>query len=682
MKNDTMGNLKNTSPDKQLRSIIAQFDVITRKPFAIYVILAVIVILGFFIPFIALAASLVFSYKIMTRVLSKKLFDSNFFVFAVSIFFYMLILQGIVLISWLFSHNFPLSVCGPLTLPILIVLSRLAPKIQKKKLSSIVRKREKYFAVDVVPVIVCIVAFLLVVVLPIVHSGSTGPSSAIVLINRVIDDPNHLGLLNDRLNFDRGIILNSDAESHTESEGVSFYPAGWHSANAVIIKAFYPHISTGAESLIAYAITKVFWFLFLVYIFVRTILGLYRFYSKEIPSLAIQIWITLASLLFTLWFLIDPFMDGFYSFIPQLIIVPLFVLSLIQLSTLRKGDSQNFLAALIVPAALCMGSAVTWMLLFPVFALTLLLCMFNVLHDWGIKKSLKDLVSNIPQYLLFYLLIITPVVVQLMTSGGTGGSVSLIQGLLLPGPIQTYPTTFYDFIFVGLALFIVFTIKTVKQNALKPILFYLLVIAGFCAALYILQIYKEQTALYYYFKSLSTFTIMAIILFIVGSSFALQWIESKTSRLFTILISIIIILLSVQFVFTKPLLLTYISGGRATSAVTNKEIFNMLTNRYSQKNYNNKEVVIFYPDNNPNLNEVAARLLSSNKPFTTCYSELKRASFSTKPALFSVQPILKFCSDANIKITYYVDADSAQNVGEIINAAHLNDRVVVKLIQP
>jgi hypothetical protein len=533
---------------------------------------------------------------------------------------------------------------------------------------------------DIVPLIVCFITFVVFMVFPIYHSGNTGPSGAMVLINRVIDDPNHLGMLNDKLQFNRGVITGSIAENHTNTKGVSFYPAGWHSANAVIIKAFYPSISTGTESLIAYAVTKVFWFMLLIFVFVRTVFSIFGIYSKEKPTGAVASWIGLASLLFVGWFLIDPFLDGFYSFIPQLIIVPFFILSLVHMSFLHKKDDDALLHSLIFPALLCMGSALSWLLLFPVFVIALVLSFFNMLRPWGTLKTLKRLVRKLPRYILIFLLALTPVIVQILTSKGTGGSVSFIQGILLPGPIQTYPIDFWTFVLFGVALFVVLAIRNAKTDRLQPLLAYLIVIGGFTAVLYALQLYKAQTLLYYYFKSLDALLIALSILCIVGFAFFIHWTQSKTSRTTALLLSLLLVLLSAQFVFTKPLIFSYIGGGRATTTSINKEIFTLLNTSYSQSSYFDKQVTIFYPNNNPNLNEVASRFLSINKPYGDCYDSVKGASFSVRPKNFSVDPIVKACADPEIKITYYVEEDSLAPMQQKINDSKLQNKVTLKLL--
>lgn len=645
------------------------------------ILIAGLLLLGFFVPIVGLIVSIIISYKLLLLLLSHKIFNSKLFVFIISIFFYTLVLQAVILLSWLLSNDFPLTLCGPLTSIILLGIYLLVrPTISKK----INRQKHEFTggkSKDVVPIIVCLLTFLVFVAFPIHHSGSNGISGATVLINRVIDDPNHLGILNDKLQFNRGVILNSSAESHTNTKGVSFYPAGWHSANAVIIKAFYPNLSTGSESLVAYAISKVFWFLFLVYVFVRSIFSLYGIYSKETLPLVVSIWIGLASLLFVGWFLIDPFLDGFYSFLPQLIIVPIFILSLTQMSLLNKNDGDGILNTLILPVLLCMGSALSWLLLFPVFIGAFLLYGLILLHQWGIAKTLKRHARKTIRYIPIALLAIAPIIVQIISSKGTGESVSFLQGILLPGPIQTYPTTFYEFIFLGLGIFIAFAIKAAKQDRLQPLLTYILAITAFTGLLYLIQLYASQATFYYYFKSLNAFTIAASILCILGFAYFIQWVTSKTSQITALILSCVLIFLSVQFVYAKPLMYLYMQGGRATTVSMNEEIFNTLQTNYSEAHYFNKEVTIYYPNANPNMNEVASRLLSTNKPYGTCYDSVKGASFSVRPKDFSVQPILEDCADPEIKITYYVEQDSLESMQQKINQHGLQERVFLKLIK-
>lgn len=644
-----------------------------------YYIFALAVVLGFIVPLFAFVISVVFSYKILIKLLNPKIFDSKFFVFAISIFFYVLILQAVVLTSWLFSNNFPLSLCGPLSLPVLIAIYH-SIKLRDNKGST--RQWRAVTTKDMMSIIVCMATLVLVVVLPIHHSGNNTPSGLMVLINQSFDDSSHIGLLNDRLQFNRGVILNSDAEGHTRSKGVLFYPPGWHSANAVIIKSFYPNISTGYESVIAYIITKVFWFLFLVYIFVRTAFSLYGVFTKKRQTVAVTIWLTGGSLLFTGWFLKDSFEYGFYSFLPQLIIIPIFILSLIQIALLKWRGRDEMLRSLPLPLALCVGSALSWLLLFPVFVAALFLSICDLLLKWGFLKTIRRLVRQVPRYLFFFILIFMSIVAQMVILINSNQSISFIDGILMNGPAQIYPTTFYGFMFVGLLLFIVLAIRNNNTTQLKPILYYILTIVSFSALLYILQLYITQTNSYYYFKSLSAFTIVGAIGCTVGFALSLSWIERKMSHITSVVIALIFLLTSLQFVYTRPANFSYIKGERTLSNATNKEIFKLFKNSYTQANYYNKEVTIYYPaDNNPTLNEVASTILSSNKPYNMCYSSTKTASFTTPPSDFSILPILKYCKNYGYKITYYINQESFSSMQKTINEARLGNWVKLKLIK-
>jgi hypothetical protein len=518
-------------------------------------------------------------------------------------------------------------------------------------------------------------------VAPICNSGSTGKSDAILLVNQFIDDSTHIGLLNDRIHFNRGVITNSIAEGYTQSANTDSYPASWHSANAAIIKIFYPKISTGIETVIAYVITKIFWFIFLIYIFVRTIFCLYKIHTNKEPSSSIAIWIISASLLFTGWFLVDPFIYGFYNFIPQLIVIPIFILSLIQIATLQKEDRSNLSNSLILPLALCVSAALSWLLLSPIFIVVLLISLFDIFIKLGFINTTKCFIKRIPRYLFFYLLIIIPVLIQVYLSMRPGNSsVSFLNGILMNGgAVLTYPTTFYDLILLGLVLYLLFAIRNNSWIKVKPILNYILITLAFTALLYLIQLYMVYTNLYYYFKSLDAFIIAGALSCIVGFAFAINWIEKRTSCSFAIIISIIITLLSLQFVYQKPQIFMYTKGVRVTSFETNKEIVRIFKDDYTQAKYFNKEVIIYYPDDSPSLNEIASTLLESNKPYNNCYTSLKAASFITTYEKFNVDPILNNCQDV-AKITYYVNPSFVEEINKTIRDNGLNSRVIIKPI--
>ena len=642
----------------------------------VVILLALLIISGFNILISVLYLSILFSYKISGVLISKKIVDSKIFLSVISVFFYVMFLQCVILISWIIYKDFSLM----LDIPVTLVLLAIFYIIIKKNNINHTALLSKINSADILSIIVVLVSIFIIVYIPIHKTDINKESSLFGLITNAVDDSSHIGLMNDRIQFDRGVILNSIADGKTRSDGAASYPAGWHSANAAIIKSFYPNIKTGIETIISYTITKVFWFMLLVFVFVRTIFSLYKIFNKRNTSAAVSFWIFCSSILFTCWFLSSPFFEGFYSFIPQLIIIPIFLLTLIQISLPEKESGVNLANSFFLPTLLCVGSALSWLLLFPVFLLTLIICVFDKSFKIGARRFLKELSSNMPRLLFFYLVIIGSVIVQTYILSNSGLPVSFIQGILLTGGIILYPESFYGFILFGILILLIFGIKKENNRLIKPVFNYILAILFFTGFLYVIQLYKTQNNFYYYFKALDTFTIVGAMLCIIGFSIIIDLVQSKTTKIFAIGLSLTIALISLQFVYPKPVLFAYVSGAKPLSSKTDEQILNILKTNYTQTNYYNKEVAIFYPDNNLVVNEVGSMLLKSNKQNSSCFNILKADSFTTPPTQFNANIINNNCKDNNIRITYYVRKNNVEHLQNVINQSKLEDKVKIKVI--
>jgi hypothetical protein len=148
------------------------------------------------------------------------------------------------------------------------------------------------------------------------------PVVAVNYMNTSIDDTNHYSRINDRLQYDRGVIYKSDAvELVALRDTVSSYPPGWHSANAMLIKSVSPDIQLGGESLLGYVLTKLFWMFVLVYCFCRATLNLFSFSSirKDRKKYVHLAWLLGALSFFSYYVLVEQFREGFYSFIPLMV---------------------------------------------------------------------------------------------------------------------------------------------------------------------------------------------------------------------------------------------------------------------------------------------------------------------------------------------------------------------------
>ena len=652
------------------------FDLLKRY-WLLIAILAVLFIVSGFGPNLALLGlSFFLTYKLAMRIVSAKIADSNVFVAVISIFFYVLMLQSVSLVTWLLSHSFPLS------LNIFFTFLFITTVYVFLRRYPVIARRRKFVTGDMISIGVVLVTLVIFVGLPVRNTNIHDKSGLLVLANYNVDDGGHLGLLNARLQYNVATTVDNKADTSAQQNGGVSYPAGWPAANAAIIQAFAPSIQVGSSTLIAYILIKIFWLVVLVFVFTRSIFALYGLFAAkplQLPSLA---WISISATLFTAWFLVDPFFYGFFSFIPQLITIPLFILSLIQLTTLGK-KSEKLLLTMMVPIILCIGAALSWFLLFPVFIAALSLCLINRATQISLKAVLKELTLSISRYLVFYVVIILSLFSQLyivLSTSSTGASTTLIHSLLLNGGINIYPASLYTVIAVGVILFLALIVIKNHIDKLKAVLNYAVAMLGFASFIYAIQLYKINENFYYYFKTLNTVTIVGIMFAIVGIALAINLVQSKSSKYIAVVITIIIGLLLLQFAYPGAPMFRYAHGVRAINASVDKQIFSILDTHNSPSKYTDGVVTVFYPSSNLILNEVASTLIQANKPYSKCYATVKAASFSVPISSFSVSPVLEGCEPSN-HVVYYAEQEFVASMKQKIADANLSDRITVLSIK-
>lgn len=642
----------------------------------IVIALGILLISNFNLSMLFLALSLYLSYKIVGLLLSERIFDSKIFQLVVSVFFFILILQSLTMVGWLISKTFPLTWVIPFSSLLLLIFYFVLLKTRSKAERSITRK--SFSPSDIIAISACVFVFLALIVAPVYHTGIRKVSSLFTLVNHSVDDGSHIGLLNDRIQFDRGVTVGSGVEQHSRSEFTDSYPAGWHSANAAIIKTIYPNIQTGVESTLAYIISKTFWFLVLVFIFVRTVFTIYKLYEGKDASFGVSVWVLSGSLLFTGWFLSTTYFEGFYNFLPQLITIPLFLLILMQLSHTHK--SYRSASFLILPVLLCVGTALSWLLLFPLFAVALLCFLMDKIATPNRLTFLKDVLYEISRLWWLYILLIISLFVQLYASTQVDSSASFISSILMPGGIIQYPIEFYGFTFIGIILFLILGLKKTTFSITRPVLYFCAAILAFTSIVYVIQMLMIGHNAYYYFKALNAFTLVGILFGIVGIASGLRWLQTKTSNMFTALLALIITALALQFAYPGSHMFEFAKGTRVMTSATNDQVFNILKTNYTQERYDQKEVTIYYPDTGgPILNEVGTILLKANKPFSRCFTALKSTSITIPPDKFSATPIIENCKDT-YKITYFVNPASEASMKSTISAAGLSNKVFIEQI--
>ncbi len=624
-----------------------------------------------------LAASAIIAYKVISPLMGR-IFDSVVLRIIAFLVIYMVLLQCIAIGSWILSRNFPLTLVPLLTL-LFSVVSYAYARYRGNLGTSL--KLPLVTKPDIISLGIAAAVSLLLVIPPLATNGFDKKSSLIGIMNGNVDDPAHLGLLNDRLQFDRGILYHSDVASNMRTAG--FYPAGWHSANAVIIKALYPDIKTGAASMVFYIATKLFWFFILVYLFSRAVFLVYsRLFSEKYTPSSFA-WASIGAFMFSTFFLVNTFVEGFYSFIFQLVAMLLLIPLLLQLVEDEKHEAQWHNTLLLIAIA-CIGGTLSWFLVLPAFALLAIALLFGRIRKQGAPRFFKELWANIQDNFLLYGLIIGATLVQVyvMLVDKSGGSVSFLQGILLNGGISIFREQFYYFIFIGFVLCLLFLNKK-REREMQFILYAILPVLLFCGFMYVIQFMAIGKSAYYYYKVLNIFTVIMIPLAIAGFAAAISSLEKYRSNLTAALSCSLLVLLVLQFIGFDAIknpsavsLSNYLSGQRFLSGVLDESLYRKLTADTTQSDYYDKKYTFYFEPGKVDQNEISTMLLKSNKPDGICFNAA-RLAFLAGAGNFDrpVEAIKENCSTNKVDVV--TDKEHKKKFGAIVKKAGIEDRLTV-----
>lgn len=638
----------------------------------LYIIILTVVLGGLVnIGVTILILSLLLSYVIVRHLIDKSVFNSWLLVSILSVFFYVVIMQCVILCVWLVNRNFPLDTTIYITLIVLgIIYTHMRLTKQNVDLKKV--RTPPLHIHDILSLVVGLLILAVVILPPQIKNGWGEKSNILTYVNASIDDGHHVELLNDRLQFNRGVIYHSDATNSVRTSGsISAYPVGWHAVNAVIIKSFYPKVSTGVESITAYVLTKLFWYTILVLLFVRVSFIAFGFlYIKRGTALA-NTWITLASTLLAFFFLIAPFRQGFYSFIPQLIAALLLSVTLLQIVKSKNDDAR--IKSIVLASVVCIGGSLPWILLLPAFALSLLLVLILTSHKGSyIKDATRYTYVCVRKYPFIYLLLLSALSLQLYLMAASETSISFIESITIQGPIEVYSGEFYLVIFIGLAILItLYNKKSAKY--LRTLLILLGSILLITAFIGIIQFYKLYDYTYYYFKSLNVFTVVAIPIALAGYGLALQYIYKKDRALSYISIFFILLIL-IQFVGPNPgypngligqnthgklgrELIDYTKVHRPIPSPVNKHVYASLLE--FQNSYFTKTIPIYYSQGLVSQNEVASLMLKTNIPASDCVHKIHGSIYKSETIHMLLNYINKSCSPDYL-VNIYTDKEQVQ----------------------
>lgn len=570
--------------------------------------------------------SVIITYRLSILTIGGRLFSSRLFIGIVSSFIYTLLLQCVVLMTWLINKNFSLD--GSIALSFFLLLFSLVWHRFTLNLTNTrsnhtqISKLEKWSFDDFLSLAVASFIIGIIALSSLLAAKPFESNFILEFANGNVDDAAHVSMINDRIQFNHGLMLGTNTEDALRSEASkSIYPVGWHSANAAIIKSIQPHIATGYSSIIAYVITKLFWFFILIFVFVRVAFSLYNNLAvdKRKNKLA-KVYITLGSIIFSYLFLINIFIEGFYSFIPQLIAILLLCLTLSQISLIKKNNQVNF-SSLLVVIILCIGGALSWILLLPALVLAVCVVLFYTAHRSNltlmafIKALLLDISSKFP----IYLSVLGAIVAQLYVMRNSSSTpLGFKATIVLPGGVSIYNEMFYLSLYAGTALCLWLFHRSSKNimTSFLTVFCSILLLAIFISTI---QLALTGNNTYYYYKTLHASTIVLIPIAVVGYSLALAKL-AKHSRELSLLLIVALCLVLVQTAGTSNVdTIRYLKGVRNLTSSEVADIKTILENDHRQQNYYEKNITIF-DSHRIDGHEIGTMLLKSNRKDSECFN--------------------------------------------------------------
>lgn len=602
----------------KLLKFIKNFSI--KSYFALFILLGLSIMLGSY-NILLISFSIILLNIIFKPVISNKIFNSKLLILTLITFCYFSLLQCTILFSWIINKSFPLD-NSPLLLALIIVLIYLYNYffVNKKITVNILDSKTKVLSYqDVISVILSFMICAVIFIAPIRESsGNIITNITLSLVNGNVDDAAHLAMVNDHIQFNRGVLFESDAIKNTRSQG--FYPTGWHSITAVIIKMINPSIQVGIESLLAYGLQKLFWFFVLFYLLIRSTFITYRLINNKKLNKSSIFFISAFTTMLGCILLIPMLREGFYSFIPQLITTILTLMLLTQIT--YEDDNKHIYRLLPLLFIVGIGGCLSWLLPLPAFFLAILFVIFSLIKDKDYKIVLKNIFKILKDNIIVILLISSAVIIQLivMLNNNSSESVSLSKGLTLNGGIVVYSYLFQVIICIGILSYLIHSDRKSK-NSFKSPLSLILSLILFCSLIGLIQMAYSAKVDYYFYKIFDILIIAILPFCIVG----IDQIIKKINQSEHILIPGIIITGVFLLLLPEISIFPYSAGYRHLSSDVNRSLYNELKNDISEENYFNKKFIFYYTPGSDNYfgNEVANYIAKSNEMNGTCFFGVK-----------------------------------------------------------
>lgn len=560
--------------------------------------------------------SIYFIYTASERFLDVTLFDTKFYKLLVSFFIYTLLLGALVASTTLIIPSFPLSLY-PVALLVIVglpqIINKVVNKNASKKQSMASKNIKNYNLLDGLAIIISVLVIAVTILPPYIHSGFS-KKNVISAVYGGVDDTVHLALINDRVQFDKGVFL--DKSLNVRASDKTSYPAAWHSANAAIVQSLLPAKQSGLTHLVAYIGLKVVWYGVMLFLIARLAFKILRHYLKASNRVA---YATMPiALLITGTLGITQFFYGFFGFFPQ--IIALILLTSLLLQLLEKPLLRS--ETLVLLCILAMVGGTTWILLLPALGLSIAGAMLfarpSVLYWVGILK-----VSFVKYWVLYCLSLLT-VIQTLWLAGFSEESVSFMNDIVLGGGVAVYTLWFYLLLLVGVVSF--FYRNSKAKNAITK-LFVIISILLLVTALSILtlQLISVGEPRYYFYKTMTALCLVVAPICIAGFGALITKYATRPSV--TILLSCLTIVVAGVLIGKQPSkttdLASYLNGIRPYSTQIRDDVYTALKNSSSEQY--GKQSYRFYVNNTNQMESFYTTMLAkSEQPGSTCFFEVRK----------------------------------------------------------
>jgi len=572
---------------------------------------------------LVILVSLFLTYQLLSRKLTTHYIDTKFLIAVLSVFTYTGSLALLIIISSAIL-SISLNIVILITVALLIVIYLYEIYVVKEKVPE-----RKLINIDTsIAVVVTAFAVFFIGLFPLLHSGGVQQYSNIILtITGNVDNGVHLGIYNDYTSSNSNRIWSDSFLSRTDTGG--FYPTSWHGANAAIIRAIFPNIQAGTETIAAFSILYIFWIGILVFLTTTMSFSLFRGLnrtSKITPIICMLI--SILMLLSVYFFTTHLLKFGFFSFIPQLLSVLALIYCLQEIA--KNGlNRKGAIGLAVVYIAISLAS---WILLLPVVLLALIIIILVNPKKITKKNILKELIGGLPYYIIALASILSQI--WLILTIKSGSTVGFVQGLMLDGGTPIYDPLVYAVLFTGLISAVYIAKK--RKELYWPTLTIVVSTLVFCAFIFIVQAYHTGTNHYYFYKSLLILPLTLVPIGIAALASLVQNISKKDAVL-ALFIALLVPLSVLLFLPSDKGILSYIRGSRSVSAQVNQYIIDETANTP----YPTNKVTIFLVGTNES-SDISSLLVQANRPHNACFDDLRLKQIITKITQTAVKDLANY----------------------------------------